>query len=69
MVVEQQVVVDRLRDVNRPEVVAGFFGMPIDNLHRVGGIVPPNIEEITDVMLAHDLEHACAIFLIWFVAG
>ena len=68
MVVEQQIVVDRLWDMNGAEFVASFLSMSVDNLDRVGGIIPANIEEITDVMLAHDLEHPGAVFLIWLVA-
>ena len=69
VVVFHQVVVDRLGNVDRAQFVVCLLGLFVDDADGVGRIVATDIEEVTDVVGLHDLEHAGAVFLIGLVAG
>lgn len=69
VVVFHQVIVDGLWNVDRAQFVVCLLSLLVDDAHRVGRIVATDIEEISDVVGLHDLEHAGAVFLVGFVAG
>jgi hypothetical protein len=69
MVVQEKIVVDGLGNMYSPEFVVGSLRLLIHDSHRVGRVVPSHVEEIADVVLLHDLEHARAILFVGFVAS
>lgn len=69
VVVFLKVVVDRLRDVDRAELVVRLFRLLVDDADGVGRIVAADVEKVTDVMRLHHLEHPGAILLVRLVAG
>ena len=67
VIIEHQVVVNGLGDVNASHVIAGLFGVSIDDVHRVGAVVPANVKEVAHVVDFEDFEDARAILLVGFV--
>ena len=59
-----QVVVDRLRDADHPELVALLLGQLGDLVGGVLGVVAPDVEEIADVVGLEDLDHALEVLLL-----
>ncbi len=64
-----EVVVDRLGDVDRPERMTALPGLVGDNAHGVGGIVAADIEERVDRVRLQDLEDLLAVLEVGLVAG
>ena len=64
-----EIVVDRLGDMDRPQLMVGFLGLLGDDAHRVGGIVAADVEEGVDRMRFQNLEDLLAIFAVRLVAG
>ena len=64
-----EVVVDRLRDVDRPQRMAALPRLLRDDPHRVGGIVAADVEERVDLMRLEDLENLLAVFEVRLVPG
>ena len=69
VVVFHQVVVDGLRNVDGAQLVIGGLGLFVDDAHGVRRIIAANVEEVTDVVGLHHLEHAGTVFLVGLVAG
>ena len=64
-----EVVVDRLRDVDRAQIVVALLRLLGDDPHGVRGIVAADVEERVDVVGLQDLEDLLAIFEVRLVAG
>ena len=64
-----EIVVDRLRDMDRAQPMIGLLRLLGDDAHRVGGIVAADIEERVDRVRLQDLEDLLAIFEVGLVAG
>ncbi len=69
MVEADEVVVDRLRDVDRAQIVVALLRLLGDDPHRVRGIVAADVEERVDGVGLQDLEDLLAIFEVRLVAG
>ena len=69
MVEADEIVVDRLRDVDRPQVMAALLRLFGDDAHGVGGIVAADVEERVDIVRLENLEDLLAIFDVRLVAG
>ena len=69
MIEADEIVVDRLGDMDRAEPMAGFLRLLGDDAHRVGGIVAADVEERVDLVRLQDLEDLLAIFEVGLVAG
>ncbi len=61
---DRQVVVDRLRHVNRLDRVTGGLGELRDFQAGVGGVAATVIEEVTDVVGGEDLDQAVVLALV-----
>ena len=68
VVVEHEVVVDRLRDVDAAQRVAGLGGLLGDDAHGVRRVVAADVEEVLDLVRLEHLEHLLAVGQIGFVA-
>ena len=64
-----EIVVDRLGDMDGAKPMVGFLRFLGDDAHRVGGIVAADVEERVDRVRFQDLEDLLAIFAIRLVAG
>ena len=64
-----EIVVDRLRDVDRPQVMAAPLRLFGDDAHGVGGIVAADVEERVDIVRLENLEDLLAVFDVRLVAG
>ncbi len=69
VVVDRQVVVDRLRDVDAAQVVFRFLRLFADDAQRIRRIVAADIEECADLVGLQDLEDFLAVFQVGLVAG
>ena len=69
MVVDGQIVVDRFRDMDGPQLVAFPLGVLGDDPHRVGGIVAADVEEVANLALLEDVEDALAVLFVRLVPG
>ena len=68
MVEVDEIVVDRLGDVDGAQPMVGFLRFLRDDAHRVGGIVAADVEEHVDRVRLQDLEDLLAIFEVRLVA-
>jgi hypothetical protein len=69
VVVADQVVVDRLRDVDAAQRITGFLRLQAYDAHRVGRIVAADVEEVLDFVRLQHLEDFLAIGQVGLVAG
>ena len=69
MVEADKIVIDRLRDMDRAEWIAGLLRLIGDDADRVRRIVAADVEERVDRMRLEDLEDLLAVFEIGLVAG
>src|SRR5271156_2840867 len=69
MVEADEIVVDRLRDMDRLQIVVALFRLLGGDAHRIRGIVAADIEKRIDRVGLQDLEYFLAIFDVWLVAG
>ncbi len=69
MVEADEIVVDRLGDMDGAKPMIGFLRFLGDDAHRVGGIVAADVEERVDRVRFQDLEDLLAIFEVRLVAG
>ena len=69
VIVFHQIVVDRLGNVDRTQFVVCLLCLLVDDADGIGRIITSDIEEVTNVVGLHDLEHAGAVFFIGFVAS
>jgi hypothetical protein len=69
VVVGDQVVVDRLRNVDRAQRVVGLGRLFADDAHGVRRVIAADVEEVLDLVHAQHLEDFLAVFQVGFVAG
>jgi hypothetical protein len=69
VVVLEKIVVDRLRHVEAPEIVASRGRLLAHDAASVGRVVAANIKEIADIVSAAAVEDLLAIGLVRLVTG
>ena len=68
MVVFEQVVINRLWDMETAARVIDLAGMLVDDMGRFGRIVPANVKEITNIVFQHNAENLEAFLVGGFLA-
>ena len=69
VIITDQVVIDRLWNVNAAQRIIGSPRFLADDPHRVGRIIAADVEEIPYVVSLENLEYLLAIFQVGLVAG
>ena len=69
MVEADEVVVDRLRDMDRADLFAGLGRLFRDDAHGVGGVVAADVAERVDLVRLQHLEDFLAVLDVGLVAG
>ena len=69
MVILAQVVIYGLGDMIATQIVTDFLRLLIDDVRGLGGVVSPDVEVVTDVILLEDAEHLGALLIGGLFAG